>query len=160
MGNQKNAPLRRDEAEIAVIMGNANMHPSELLPMLEAIQELLGYLPIDILKKIGESVNLPLSKVMEAASFYKHFRFQPCGQYLIRMCESAPCHLNGSAQTLCALQNALHIRPGETTPDHKFTLELAGCLGVCDRAPAIMVNGEIYGPIHANEVEDFLRQFQ
>lgn len=160
MENQKNTLFYCDENSIAVIIKKANENSGDLLPILEDIQAQLGYLPIDVLKKVGISLKLPLSKVIETASFYSFLRFQPRGQYLIQMCESAPCHLNGSAQTLQALQNTLRIHPGETTPDQKFTLELTGCLGVCDRAPAIMVNGSVYGPVYANEVEAFLKRFQ
>ena len=76
------------------------------------------------------------------------------------MCKSAPCHLNGTAATLKALEDALGIKVGETTPDGRFTLQPYDCLGICDRAPAVMVNDQVFGPVFSEDVPEFLARFE
>ena len=146
--------------KIEAILSKHRDDNGALLPILEEAQEAIGYLTPESLQAISTGLTIPLTKVVETASFYQFLRFQPRGKYLIQMCESAPCCLSSAKATLSAIERALCIKPGETTPDGKFTLELTGCIGVCDRAPALLVNGEAFGPIRQEDVEAFLGSFE
>lgn len=116
-----------------------------LLPILHAIQAELGYLPESAMAQVARALKIPLSKVYGTATFYSLFATHPKGEYVIRICESAPCHIQGAQEVIEALEKELGIKVGETTPDRKFTLELASCIGVCGVAPAIMINEQVHG---------------
>jgi NADH:ubiquinone oxidoreductase subunit E len=134
--------------------------PGALLQVLEKAQEACGYLPLEALALIADGLAIPLARVAGAAGFYPFFSGEKCGRYVIRMCRSAPCHVNGAAATLRALEDALRIKVGETTPDGRFTLQAYDCLGLCDRAPAVMVNDTVFGPVFSGDVKEFLTGFE
>jgi NADP-reducing hydrogenase subunit HndA len=146
------------DAKLREIIGSYKGTQGALMPVLQKAQELYGYLPIQVQKIIAEGLNLPLAQVAGTLSFYSFFTSEKCGNYIIRVCKSAPCHINGATSTLRAFEDALGIKPGETTPDGKFTLLTSECLGICDRAPAIMVNNEVFGPILTGDAANFLAQ--
>jgi NADH:ubiquinone oxidoreductase subunit E len=134
--------------------------PGALLPVLEKAQEACGYVPIEALEIIADGLELPLSKVAGTAGFHSFLSSEKYGRHVIRMCKSAPCHVNGAAATLQALEDALGIKVGETTPDGRFTLQTSACFGVCDRAPAVMVNDKVFGPVFSEDVPGILASFE
>ena len=131
-----------------------------LLPVLQKAQELYGYLPIEVQKIVADGLNLPLAEAAGVVSFYAFFSGKKCGRHIIRMCKSAPCHVKAAAATLRAVKDILGIEVGETTADGRFTLVTCECLGVCDKAPAVMVNEEVFGPILPEGAAKFIAQFE
>lgn len=127
-----------------------------LLPALEQAQKEHGYLSKDVLSAVADSLQLPLAEVAETASFYSLLTMEKLGQYAIHICNSAACHMAGSGTLKQALENALGISVGETTPDGKFTLLCCGCLGACEKSPAVLVNGRIYGPVKEEQIPALL----
>jgi len=99
-----------------------------------------------------------VSYVEGVASFYSMFSLKPSGRYVIRLCDSPPCHLVGSKSLLEYLEKKLKIKVGETTPDRLFTLELTSCLGVCAVAPAMMINDEVYGNLTFEKIDKILEE--
>jgi NADH:ubiquinone oxidoreductase subunit E len=164
VGKQKNAaPFQgtpEQEAKLREIIAEHKDMQGGLMPLLQKAQELYGYLPIEVQKSVAEGLNLPLAEVAGVVSFYAFFTDEQYGRYIIRMCKSAPCHVKTAAATLRAFKSALGIKAGETTPDGKFTLVTCECLGLCDRAPAVMVNKEVFGPILPEDAAKFLAQFE
>ncbi len=144
-------------SEIDDIIRKHQNRDGALIDVLHDVQALYGYLPEQAMKRIAEGLSLPLSKVYGVATFYSLFTLEPKGQYVIRLCESAPCHIRGAVQVLSAIEEELKIKPGETTPDSKFTLEFTSCLGVCGVAPAIMINDQVYGNLTPEKVKEILR---
>lgn len=130
--------------------------PGGLIPLLQKVQDIYGYLPLEVQKKIAEGLKIPLARVSGVQSFYAFFTEQKCGKYVIRCCTSAPCHLNNANKTLQAFEETLGITVGETTLDGRYTLETIGCLGICDRAPAVMINDNIFGPVYPEDIETVL----
>ncbi|MDD3521319.1 MAG: NAD(P)H-dependent oxidoreductase subunit E [Actinomycetota bacterium] len=106
----------------------------------------------DVAEIIAKEMGIPLSTVCNAISFYAMFSTEKRGKYIIRMCKSAPCHIKGAEAVMQAFEKALDISCGGTTSDGLFTLETCECIGVCDRAPAVMINDEVYGPLTPEEV--------
>lgn len=131
-----------------------------LLPILHAIQAELGYLPEPAMVRVARSLRIPLSKVYGTATFYSLFATHPKGEYVIRICESAPCHIQGAQEVIEALEKELGIKVGETTPDQKFTLELASCIGVCGVAPAIMINEHVHGNLTPSMVPGIIARYR
>jgi len=128
-----------------------------LIPLLQEVQESHGYLSRDAVVRIGEHLRLPASKVYGVATFYNQFRFQPLGRYHVQVCRGTACHVKGSLPVLSTLQRTLNLRPGQTTRDGLFSLEVVACLGACGLAPVIAVNGEFHAGATAEKVTRILR---
>ncbi len=128
-----------------------------LIPLLQEVQESHGYLSRDAVVRIGRHLRLPASKVYGVATFYNQFRFQPLGRYHVQVCRGTACHVKGSLQALSAIQRTLNIKPGQTTRDGAFSLEVVACLGACGLAPVIAVNGEFHAGATAEKVTRILR---
>jgi NADH-quinone oxidoreductase subunit E len=128
-----------------------------LIPLLQEVQESHGYLSRDAVVRIGEHLRLPASKVYGVATFYNQFRFQPLGRYHVQVCRGTACHVKGSLQALATIQRTLNLKPGQTTKDGLFSLEVVACLGACGLAPVIAVNGEFHAGATADKVTRILR---
>jgi NADH-quinone oxidoreductase E subunit len=118
-----------------------------LIPILQAVQGKNGYLSHDSMKRIGQHLSLPVSKVYGVATFYNQFRFHPNGQFHIQVCRGTACHVKGSKKVLDTLIEMLKIAPGETTRDKMFSLEIVACIGACGLAPVICINGEFIAKV-------------
>lgn len=149
---------RRAKVE-AIIAANQGK-PGALLPILRGIQREFGYLAEADLLAVAQALGLPMSKVYGTATFYSLFALKPKGKYVIRICESAPCHVEGFPEILEAIKAELGIGLGETTPDWKFSLETTSCIGVCGVAPAIMINDEVYGNLTPEAIPQILAQYK
>ncbi len=124
---------------------NAAQPESALIPVLHEAQHLFGYLPQHVLDFVAYRTGIPAATVYGVATFYHHFKLTAQGEYRLAVCVGTACYVNGSARLLSAVEQELGIKPGETTPDGLFSLSEAHCIGACSLAPAILVNGEVYG---------------
>jgi len=115
-----------------------------LIPILQEVQDVEGYLSRESVIKISKGLGLPASKVYGVATFYNQFRFQPKGRYHIQVCRGTACHVKGSLSVLEALKLELNVQPGQTSRDGLFSLEVVACIGACGLAPVISINGEFY----------------
>jgi NADH-quinone oxidoreductase subunit E len=127
-----------------------------LIPILQEVQEELGFLSRGTVVKIGKHLGLAASKVYGVATFYNQFRFLPLGQYHIQVCRGTACHVIGSAAVLETVKHTLAISPGQTTRDGLFSLEVVACLGACGLAPVVCINGEFHGGVTPASVEKIL----
>ena len=127
-----------------------------LLPCLEAIQEVSDYIPQEAVSYLRESLDVPSIDIYGVITFYGMLTTKEQGKYVIRLCGSLPCHLNNSENMLTVIEGELGIKAGETSPDKKFTLEVVPCLGLCDKAPAMMINQEIYGNLTEDMVKEII----
>jgi len=136
--------------------------PENILLILHDIQDEnpYKYLTEEDIKEVSERLNLPYSFVYGVASFYSMFSLKPRGKYIIRVCESPPCHLMGSESILDELKKLLKVDIGETTEDKLFTLELSSCLGVCGVAPAIMINNDVYGNLTKEKISELIENLR
>lgn len=136
--------------------------PENILLILHDIQDEnpYKYLTEEDIKEVSERLDLPYSFVYGVASFYSMFSLKPRGKYIIRVCESPPCHLMGSENILDELKKLLKVDIGETTEDKLFTLELSSCLGVCGVAPAIMINNDVYGNLTKEKISELIENLR
>jgi NADH-quinone oxidoreductase subunit E len=116
------------------------------------------YVAREDIEAVADYLNVPYSFVHGVATFYTMFSLTPRGRYIIRLCDSPPCHLMGSTSALDYLKQKLGIDVGQTTPDGVFTLEVASCLGVCGVAPAIMINEEMFGKLTPERLDSILEE--
>ncbi|HEX2982083.1 MAG TPA: NADH-quinone oxidoreductase subunit NuoE [Ignavibacteriales bacterium] len=132
---------------------------SSLIPLLQDVQHVYGYLPEAALQDIAFFVDLPLSRVYGVATFYNQFRLKPLGKNVIRVCRGTACHVKNSANILLSLETELKIKAGETTRDKNFTLETVACIGACSIAPVININNDYYGRVTIKEIPKILKKY-
>ncbi len=131
---------------------------STLIPLLQEVQNIYGYLPELAVQEISEFVGLPLSRVYGVATFYNQFRLTPLGENVIRVCRGTACHVKNSANILYAIESTLNISAGQTTRDKKYTLEVVNCIGACSIAPVITINDEYFGRLTVKDIPNLLKR--
>jgi NADH-quinone oxidoreductase subunit E len=127
--------------------------------ILQDLQEEYHYLPPEALGQVAASLDIPLSRVLRVATFYRAFSLTPRGKYLINVCLGTACHVRGGVRNLEELQNDLGIQAGETTQDGLFTLEKVYCLGGCALGPLIVIGGKYYSKMNPLKVEAVLKEY-
>lgn len=143
---------------LSEIQGEFEGRPDELIPMLQRVQEALGFLPKDALIGIARFTRLPAAKVFGTATFYSQFRLQPTGKSMIRVCRGTACHVKGGARILREIEKQLGIKPGESTEDLEFSLETVACIGACALAPTMMINHDTFGQMTVKKAGEILEQ--
>ncbi len=134
--------------------------PHELLPLLQKTQAIYGYLPKEALRTIAEHLRVPLARVYGVVTFYAQFYLEPRGRHCVRVCQGTACHVRGGKILLDAVSQRLGVSVGETTPDLRFTLETAACLGTCFSAPVMMIDNDYYGSVTARRVNSILKKYE
>ncbi len=118
---------------------------SKLIPMLQEIQERLGYIAPEAVEWLAKELKLSEQEIYGVATFYNFFRLNPPGRHEIRVCLGTACHVQGNEKLLDTICERLGIQPGETTPDGRYSLERVACVGACALAPAIVIDDEVHG---------------
>lgn len=131
-----------------------------LIPVLHEAQEVYGYLPMSVQKKVSEALNVPLAEIYGVVTFYTQFSLQPKGKYKIQLCLGTACYVKGANLVLEKLQEKLGIGVGECTEDGKFSLDACRCIGACGLAPVMMINDDVYGRLVPDDVEGILEKYR
>ena len=131
-----------------------------LIPLLQKIQESIGYIPPESIEAIAEALDLYPSQVQGVVTFYAGFSTEPRGKCVLKVCRGTACHVKGGKSILRIIQKDLDLEEGETSPDYQFTLETAACLGACFLAPAMMVDREYYGKLNPTKVTSVLGEYR
>jgi len=138
------------------ILSQYSGQSSDLIPILQEAQEKFGYLTKDVMQAVARFLRLAESTVYGIATFYAHLRLTPEGKNIVKVCQGPACHLQGGRQILQEVEKQLGIKLGETTNDQEYSLETATCTGSCALAPALEINGKVYGNITADKVKGIL----
>ena len=134
-------------------------HPRELVvDVMFALQDYYGYLSDEAVREVAELLDMSPLEVEELATFYTFIYREPVGKYVIHVC--VICWMEGQESLLDHLSKKLGIKSGETTPDGMFSLLPVCCIGYCDRAPAIMINKEVYGPLTIDTLDEILQRLR
>lgn len=131
-----------------------------LIPILQHIQQIHGYLPEAVLLAVSERTNIPVSRVYGVATFYEQFHLEPRGRHTIRCCRGTACHVRGGPEIIAALEKLLEVKAGGTTEDMKFTFETVACLGTCFLAPVIMIDNDYYGHLTVDILKGILDKYE
>jgi NADH:ubiquinone oxidoreductase subunit E len=132
----------------------------ELIPLLQAIQEDMGYLSEEAIVKVGAFLGWSTTKIYGLATFYDRFRFFPSGKIQIRVCHGTSCFLNGSQTIINKIKEETGISAGQTTRDGNFSYEIVSCMGGCHNGPLINVNGDYHTHIKAEQLPELLKKLK
>lgn len=150
-----------DPAEVNAVLDELGVSPdSDLISVLQGVQERLGWLAPEALAGISERTRIPLSRVYGVVSFYAQFYTEPHGKHTIRCCRGTACHVRGGERVFGVISRALGIGEGQTTPDMLFYLETVACIGTCFLAPAMLIDDRCYGELTPKRVESILKSYQ
>lgn len=133
---------------------------ADLIPVLQRIQEVDGYLSADAIRRASRWLKVSESEIYGVATFYAQFRFHPPGRHHIKACLGTACHVNGGEQMLDVLERRLDVKPGETTPDGKYDLERVACLGCCALAPVVTIDDKAYSQMSVLKLQRLLDERQ
>jgi NADH:ubiquinone oxidoreductase subunit E/NAD-dependent dihydropyrimidine dehydrogenase PreA subunit len=131
-----------------------------LMPILQEVNAAFNYFPEGVLKYISEETGYSLTHIYRIATFYSAFSVVPRGKYVINVCMGTTCYVRGGERLMEKIGDMLAIKPGQTTPDMKFTLKSVRCIGCCGLAPALTVGGEVYGKLARTDIPDIVRKYQ
>ena len=131
-----------------------------LLQVLRKRQEQFGYLAKEFIAGVAKSWNIPESELHELVVSFPFLHTQPRGRNVIRVCKSGPCYLKGSQMVVEGVEKEIGIKPGERTPDGRFSFEMVNCIGACDRAPAMLVNHDVHGNLTSRKIARILKSYR
>ena len=146
--------------EVDDIASKHRSRPGALIPVLEQVQEVLGYLPKGALMKVARGLNIPIANVYGVVTFYSFFTMVPKGRHNIRVCFGTACYVKGAQRVFDKLSDCLGIGRGGCTEDRRFSLETVRCLGVCGLAPVIVIDEDTHGQVKTSEVEGSLDSYE
>ncbi len=132
----------------------------DLLILLEEAQNKSGYLPEELMVKVAKSLDIPISDVYGVATFYSFLSTKPLGRNVIRICKSLPCYLKNCQTIIETVGKEIGIKPGETTPDGRFSFELTNCIGACDKAPSMMINHDVHVDLTPRKISRILKAYK
>jgi len=127
-----------------------------LIPILQDIQKVYGFLSEESVVKVGKYLNMPTSKIYGLATFYNQFRFEAKGKYHILICNGTSCHVNSNAVILKEFFKLLGIENGGITKDGLFSLEETSCMGACGLGPVVLVNSDYYTEVSVRKVSEII----
>jgi len=149
-----------NESKLTEIIEKYGSDTNAIVAILQDIQEEFNYLPKDVLMKLSEEINVPLSRILSVSTFYKAFSLTPKGKYPINVCLGTACHVRGGARIMEKIERELGIKRGETSEDLNFSIDEVRCLGCCGLAPVMMVGKDVQGKLSEKTVVPILDQYK
>jgi NADH-quinone oxidoreductase subunit E len=131
----------------------------QVIPSLQEIQERLGYIPREAITWLADKLHLSEQEIYGVASFYNNFRFTPPGKHHLRICLGTACHVQGGDRLLAATSEKLSIKPGDTTPDGRYSLERVACVGCCALAPVMIVDNIVNAKMTVEKSKKILAEY-
>jgi NADH-quinone oxidoreductase subunit E len=142
------------------VLRNFSKKRANLIPILQAVQQSIGFLPRAAMVEIAAFLGIPPVDVYELVTFYNQFRLNPPGKHSIRVCLGTACHMKGGYITLDAWERRLNIHQGQTTPDREFDLDTVACVGCCTMAPVTVVDEKPEAKVEPTKVDGLLLAFK
>lgn len=152
--------LDRYQNEVNEILSRYPVKRSALLPLLNLVQREEGFVSEPAMREIAKILDLTPPQVFDTVTFYTMFHLKPIGKFHLQVCKSLMCALVGSDDVVGWIQKILGILPGQTTPDHLYTLSVVECLGSCGTGPMMQVNDDYYEQLSEEKVERILKDLQ
>lgn len=131
-----------------------------LINVLHQTQQLYGYLPADVLWRVATALNVPISRVSGVVSFYSFFTTKPKGRHQISVCKGTACYVKGAGEILQNLEEKFHLKPGDTSDDGRFSLEVVRCVGACGLGPVVLVDEDVYARVNPARMDEVLAKYK
>lgn len=162
LGNHPQHPDITDEMwrQVDEIISAHRDLAGSVIAVLRKCQDVVGYLPVELMDYISDGLNLPRSDVFGVASFYALFSMTPRGRHMVKVCMGTACYVKGIKEVLSRIENNFKLREGETSEDRRFSLEAVRCLGACGLAPVMVVDADTHGDVKADKVLDILDRYE
>lgn len=152
--------MQKEDRKLDAVLNAYKGRKGILIPLLQEVQDLEGYLSRDTMKYVSEYMNIPSAEIYGVATFYSMFRLKPQGKHIIRVCKGTACHVSDADSIKYALKENLKLADGEeTTADMHFTLVEVACLGCCSLAPVIMIDDQTFGKLTPEAIPAILQRF-
>ena len=146
--------------QITEIVNRYKDEETPLMMILSDIQKEYGYIPLEVQELVSDLTGIPVSEIYGVVTFYSLFSLTPKGKYVIGVCLGTACYVKGSQLVLDKFGELLNIKPGETTEDGLFTLDVLRCLGACAIAPAVSINGKVYSMVQTKQVQGIIDEYR
>jgi len=146
--------------EIEMLVEKYGKSRSSLMPILQDIQRQHKYIPDFAQQEIARLLDIHPVEVFSFISFYSFLNTEPKGRYIVRLCQTITCDMQGKKDVARAIERELGVKFGETSKDKKFTLEFANCVGMCDQGPAMIVNERVYAKLTPEKAVQFLNELK
>ncbi|WP_320127629.1 NAD(P)H-dependent oxidoreductase subunit E [uncultured Sphaerochaeta sp.] len=146
--------------QLDVLIQECGSNQGNLIPLLEKVQLLLGYIPLCVQELISEKTGIPVNQIYGVVTFYSFFSMKARARHRIQVCLGTACYVKGGKEIAEKIEHDLGITFGESTKDERFTYEKARCFGSCGLAPVMVVDGKIYGKVTLESVDEILAQYK
>ena len=133
---------------------------SPLMAILSEIQATFGYIDLEVQEMIAKELGLSNSDVYGVVSFYSYFSMKPKGKYVIGVCFGTACYVKGTQSIIDEFSSKLGIKPGETSEDGLFSIDILRCIGACGLAPVVSVNGKVYPHVEIKDVAKIIKEYK
>jgi len=143
----------------AIISENRTVAGS-VIAVLRKCQQVVGYLPVELMEYIATGMNIARSDVFGVASFYALFSFEPKGRHTVKVCTGTACYVKGIKEVIARIRNEFHLEEGGTSSDRRFSLEGVRCLGACGLAPVMVVDSDTHGAVRSDKVVHILNNYE
>jgi len=131
---------------------------SALIPALHLAQSEKGYLPRETQNEVAELFGIDPNEVNSVVTFYDMFFEEPTGRHILHVCKNVSCMLRGGDELLNTLCEKLKVQPHEVSPDGEFTIIPSECLGACDRAPMLIADDKVVGPVKLDQIDQLIAE--
>jgi len=143
--------------QVCDILDRHERSTSNLIAILQEVQEVYSYLPEDIMTYVATALEIAPTAVFGVATFYSHFTLEPKGKYVVKVCDGTACHVKKSTEIIKMLEKELGLNESKkTSADLLFTLETVACLGACGLAPAVVINEEVHGGMNPQKAKELI----
>jgi NADH:ubiquinone oxidoreductase subunit E len=141
-------------------MPNQNVARDILLDKIKEEQLNNGHVSEAFIAGMAKNLGLSVSEVFGVTTFYSFVSAEPLGRHVIRVCQSVPCCMQDAEIVIDWINAEIDIKPGDTTPDRRFSFELTNCIGACDVAPAMLIDDQVYGLLTHAKISEILKSYE
>jgi len=134
--------------------------PGMLIQALHAVQNMVGFLPPEVLRVVARTLDIPVSEVFGVVTFYHYFSMKPRGKHVVQICLGTACYVRGGQEILNRLQKDFSLEIGEVTADGLYSLEVMRCAGACGLAPVVMIGNDVHKRVNPSQITEIVRSYQ
>ncbi len=146
-------------SKVETLIDNYTDRKDQLIALLHDVQAEFNYLPRDVLLKISQKLDIPMTDIFSVATFYKVFSLEPRGRHMLTVCTGTACHVRGGQRLVGKMERDFKVRPGETTEDLRFSFNTANCLGCCALGPVAVIDGKYESQVNPDKLGHILKEY-